>query len=135
VARRRAARLRGTDRRKRRRPLRRELGRHRASSSYGHRQIEQPATVSRDGTKLLFTRYALRTGSDVYVMDANGGNVRRLTRAVGYDVAAGWSPDETRILLTSERSGPSQLFVMRRNGSRQRNISRNARNEYEPSWR
>jgi TolB protein len=68
-------------------------------------------------------------------MDADGGNVRRLTRAVRYDGAAGWSPNETRILFTSERSGPSQLFVMRRNGSQQLNISRNARNEYEPSWR
>lgn len=55
------------------------------------------ATVSRDGSRIVFT--SIRDGDlDIYVMDADGGNVTRLTDALGYDGGPFFSPDGTKIV-------------------------------------
>jgi Tol biopolymer transport system component len=40
---------------------------------------------------------------DIYVMDADGSHVRRLTTAPGEDGWPAWSPDGTRIVFSSGR--------------------------------
>jgi TolB protein len=67
-------------------------------------------------------------------MDADGTNVRRLTRAVRQDVGGTWSPDGSRIVFTSERLGRTHLFVMRANGTGQHAITRGGANDFDPSW-
>ncbi|MFN2514405.1 MAG: TolB family protein, partial [Pyrinomonadaceae bacterium] len=53
-------------------------------------------TISRDG-KLVFT--STRDGDlDIYTMDANGSNVRRLTNELGYDGGPFWSKDGKQIV-------------------------------------
>jgi len=60
--------------------------------------------------------------------------MRRLTRARGEDTAGAWSPDGSRIVFTSERTGRPQVFVMNADGSRQRNISRSRSNDLATGW-
>ena len=55
------------------------------------------ATVSPDGKKIIFT--SMRDGDlDLYVMDINGKNVKRLTTELGYDGGAFFSPDGKQIV-------------------------------------
>lgn len=64
-----------------------------------------------------------RDGSlDIYVMDANGGNVQRLTDAPGRDFEPAWSPDGATIVFSSDRDDPAnaQLYLMDADGSNQR---------------
>jgi TolB protein len=68
-------------------------------------------------------------------MDADGRHLRRLTRSGSEDIAAAWSPDGSRILFTSSRTGLSQLFLMRPDGSHQHRLLRSGINALEPSWR
>ena len=57
---------------------------------------------SRDGRRILFTRY--RNGnSDVYVVRADGKRLRRLARGPVEDYAADFSPDGRMILFSSDR--------------------------------
>ena len=65
---------------------------------------------SPDGSKVAFTDAeggieALVAGAntDVYVMDADGGNRMRLTESNGRDVGAAWSPDGRLLAFTSDR--------------------------------
>lgn len=98
--------------------------------------LEQPAGWSPDGKRILFTRWPSGSdNSDVFVMDADGTHVRRLTRFKGEDVAGAWSPDGAQILFTSKRTGRSQLFLMRADGSRQHRLFRSSADAFEPSWR
>ncbi len=64
--------------------------------------------------------------SDVYAMDADGTNVRRLTRAVGDDAHPHWSADGKRIFFNSgratqgqpePRSAWSEIYSMASDGS------------------
>jgi dipeptidyl aminopeptidase/acylaminoacyl peptidase len=55
------------------------------------------STVSPDGSKIIFT--STRDGDiELYVMDIDGRNVRRLTNRVGYDGGAFFSPDGSGIV-------------------------------------
>jgi Tol biopolymer transport system component len=95
---------------------------------------EFPAAWSPDGRWLLLTRYARFSPDwDVYRLELATGSVRRLTWT-GTDDAAAWSPDGSRVLFTTNRTGRAQVFVMRPDGSRQRSVSRNRTNEYATSW-
>jgi Tol biopolymer transport system component len=101
------------------------------------------ATLSADGKKIVFT--SLREGDlDVYTMNADGSGVKRLTREVGYDGGPFFSPDGRWIvyrghhptapedvtryqeLLGQELVAPllMDLYVMRADGSRKRQITR-----------
>lgn len=71
---------------------------------------------SHDGRRITFT--SDRGGnSDIYVMDADGGNVRRLTDTRATERAAVWSPEGKRIVFSSDGDGPSEIYVMRADGS------------------
>ena len=97
-------------------------------------QLEQPADWSPDGKTILFTRFHLAGGSDVFVVNVDGTGLRRLTRARGEDTAGAWSPNGSKIVFTSERTGHPQVFVMNADGSRQRNISRSRSNDFATDW-
>jgi TolB protein len=99
-------------------------------------ELEQPVGWSPDGRRVLFTRFdANGPGADVWVVDATGRNERRLTRGSAQDVAAAWSPDGRQILFTSDRDGREQVYVMRVDGTRQRNVSRSGFADTATSWR
>ena len=57
----------------------------------------------------------------VWVMDRNGGNPRQVVAGSGWDPT--WSPDGTRLLFASERSGQNQLWVVNLDGSGLRKVS------------
>jgi TolB protein len=61
---------------------------------------------------------------DIYVMDADGSNVQRLTDAPGRDFEPHWSPDGATIVFSSERDDPenAQLYLMNADGSDQRRL-------------
>ena len=63
---------------------------------------------------------------EIYVMDADGGNLRRLTNNPARDYAPSWSPDGKRIAFISDRDGharrripglfTSEIYVMDADG-------------------
>ena len=66
---------------------------------------------SPDGTKIAFM--SNRDGNqEIYVMDANGGNMRRITRHPGIDATPTWSPAGNQIGFTSDRSGSPQIYIV-----------------------
>ena len=78
-------------------------------------------------------------------MNADGRGVRRLTRNWGTashgarDAAPAFSPDGRLIAFTRDRDaaeveGPTELYVMASDGSRQRRLTKNRRYEFAPSW-
>jgi Tol biopolymer transport system component len=99
-------------------------------------ELEQPAGWSPDGRTILFTRYS-RDGrrANVFAVDVASGRERALTRGRAQNVAAGWSPDGREILFTSDRDGHEQIYVMRADGGRPRNLSRSGFADTATSWR
>ena len=94
---------------------------------------DRAATYSPDGTKLAFD--ATRDGNtEIYVMDADGGNQRRLTDDPSEDWGQAWSPDGNWIAFGSGRSGDGEIYVMAADGSRVRRLTQSPGDDAAPSW-
>ena len=67
-------------------------------------------------------------------MDADGGNVRRLTSDSAVDRMPAWSPDGKLIAFESDRDGEGKIFVMNADGSNPHRVSAQAGADSHPSW-
>jgi TolB protein len=103
---------------------------------------------SPDGERIAFTSARDRFGrtcfeecspnGEIYVMDADGGYKRRLTKSEANDRSPAWSPDGRFIAFVSDRSNPrmheNEIYEMDADGSDVRRITRNDVWDLDPDW-
>jgi TolB protein len=76
--------------------------------------------ISPDGKQIAFDMQGSDGNRDIYVVNVDGTNLRRLTSDAGVDEHPTWSPDGQRIAFTSQQfSAESMLYVMSSDGSNQ----------------
>jgi len=91
--------------------------------------------VSPDGTKIVFSsQVEAANEGDIYVMDIDGGNLRRLTNTVALNYAPSWSPDGSQIIFVSDRDGNHNIYVMNADGTDQRALTTDPGEDTTPSW-
>jgi uncharacterized protein YjdB len=74
------------------------------------------AALSPDRTRIAFS--SNRNGNfDIYLMDADGKNLRRLTTDPRNDGDPAWTPDGQRVVYTSTRGTGTQIAVVSLDGS------------------
>jgi Tol biopolymer transport system component len=85
--------------------------------------VNLQAVYSPDRTRIAFS--SNRQGSfDLYLMDADGRNLRQLTSDPGNEGEPAWTPDGTRLVYTATaRGGPPQLFTIGVDGADQRPLT------------
>ncbi len=92
------------------------------------------ARFSPDGTQVAMTLSGAGN-PEVYISNAAGKNIRRLTRTDAVESSPSWSPDGRRLVFTSDRNGRPQLFVMNASGGEMSRIPTNiSGNCTEPDW-
>jgi tricorn protease len=67
--------------------------------------------ISPDGNLVAFTG-EYDGNADVYVMNINGGDIKRLTYHPGTDEVVGWNATLNKIMFTSGRNSPSRYVKM-----------------------
>jgi Tol biopolymer transport system component len=94
---------------------------------------------SPDGARIAFS--GTRNGNiDIYVMNADGSHVRRLTTDPNDDLHPSWSPDGTRIVYDSGRNvgagfSPTQeLYTIRATGGTPVRLTRNGVDDSQASY-
>jgi TolB protein len=97
----------------------------------------QPS-ISANGQKIAFVRNT-KTGLEIFVMDADGDNVRQVTSDEDVtNTEPGISPDGKRIAYVGDRDGMadarSKIFVVDADGSDQRQLTSGTKLDYEPSF-
>ncbi|MGB6026716.1 MAG: Tol-Pal system beta propeller repeat protein TolB [Candidatus Sulfotelmatobacter sp.] len=78
---------------------------------------------SPDGTRLAFS--SSRTGnSEIYICDANGANLHRMTANKGPDVSPTWNRKTgSQIAFVSGRTGLPQIYTMEADGTNQQRMT------------
>jgi Tol biopolymer transport system component len=74
---------------------------------------------SPDGRQLTFSsgRDTGEVSREIYVMNSDGSDQRRLTANDANDEPTSWSPDGQRIAFHSDRDGNNEVYTMRADGS------------------
>ena len=88
-----------------------------------HKAGDFNPAFSPDGKQIAFSsdRDGYRT-SEIYVMQADGSDVRRLTRSPGWDGSPAWSKDGQWIYFYSQRDPSQGIYRMRADGSDQKQV-------------
>jgi Tol biopolymer transport system component len=106
----------------------------RASDLRFHGPIWSP-----DGRKIAFVSVRdFRPGPGateiaIYVVNADGGGLRRLTH-YGQEGEPTWSPDGSKIAFGSIREGHGEIYVMNADGAGKRNLTRHIADDSNPLW-
>lgn len=98
------------------------------------------ASVSPDGSQIAFT--CNENGPAICVADRYGAGLRALTsETTMYEDQPAWSPDGTSIAFRRWNQGgppgpfnPADIWVMRPDGTGQRNVTADALPQSQPSW-
>jgi Tol biopolymer transport system component len=103
------------------------------------RDAEYEPVWSPDGSKIAFIA-GTRSGSHLYVMDADGSNVVQLVELVGsqnggYFPGPTWSPDGIRIAYTTEINYQQQIWLINIDGSNaKRLVEDETQYQSQPIW-
>ncbi|HUP46900.1 MAG TPA: S9 family peptidase, partial [Thermoanaerobaculia bacterium] len=95
--------------------------------------------ISRDGRRIVYVRNFMdimkdRYRSNLWTINADGGDHRPLTTGVANHSAPRWSPDGRRILYTSSESGSPQLHVRFLDSGQSAMLTRLGRGPRLASW-
>jgi len=90
------------------------------------------AALAPDRTRVAFS--SNRSGSfDLYLMDADGRNHRRLTTTAGNEGDPAWTPDGAQIVYTTTRGTGTQIAIMPAEGGESRTLTTTSAGNHSPS--
>ena len=96
--------------------------------------VNMQAKWAPNGTRLAFAG-TVGGNTDIYVVDADGKNLARITDAPEADQEPAWSPDGGTIAFTSLRGGTQQIWAMNGDGTGLRQLTAGAGANSSPAFR
>ena len=73
--------------------------------------------------------------SEIYLMDANGGNVTQLTKNVFFwDGHPTWSPSGKKIAFSTNRDRNNEIYVMNSDGNNLVKLTNHPAKDKNPAW-
>jgi TolB protein len=97
--------------------------------------VVQDVAWSPDGRRIAISAVPPEIrASEIYLIDADGGGLRRLTNNQVPDMQPAWSPDSRSIAFMSSRRGRREIYSMRADGSGQRRLTDQSEDCESPTW-
>jgi TolB protein len=84
--------------------------------------------------KITYVRLVFGCQPDIYIMDADGSNATALADDVALDDESDLSPDRSKVVFFSGRTGNAQIYVMNADGSDLKAITSGGGGDTSPRW-
>ena len=108
-------------------------GKHERTYRKDEKGDDRDARWSLDGKNIVFSSY--QDGkSQIYVMNADGSNVRQLTNDKFENDMPVWSPDGKRIAYVSNKTGHKEIYVMNVDGKQKHQLTNTSADSTSPDW-
>lgn len=108
--------------------------------TYNNIYCESPVWTN-EGKQIIFTLLVQKDTTDkdfngeIFIIDSNGQNLKRLTNKEGFDSGAAVSPDGKQIAFYGRsEKGFMDIYIMAIDGSGIVNITNDEIEDYSPSW-
>lgn len=103
------------------------------TSMPSHVSSTTSTTIAKPTGAIVFT--SARDGNqEIYAIDPDGRNERRLTNNPGADREPAWSPDGTKVAFVSDRAWRPEIYVMGRDGGSLMRVTRHPGTPASPTW-
>ena len=93
-----------------------------------------PNGWSPDGSQILLTRYFAADRSDLFLVEADGSALYRVTDRPGKDENGSFTPDGLAVSFCSDRAGQDDIYRLPLDGGEPENLTRHPANECEYAW-
>ena len=104
-----------------------------AAAAQAPKSSDRDPQFSPDGSMIVFSSNRDRN-ADLYIMDADGSDQRRITSHPGMDGAPAWSPDGQSLAFHSSRDGNLEIYSIRIDGTGVKRWSHDPGLDLSPSW-
>ncbi|HEU4932053.1 MAG TPA: DUF5050 domain-containing protein [Pyrinomonadaceae bacterium] len=96
--------------------------------------LAMPAVLAAQEKIVFSSTRDVPNDPEIYVMNTNGSDVKRLTVNTKFDGEASFSADGGKIVFTSTRDGNAEIYVMNADGSNQKRITNSLGSDAHPSF-
>lgn len=97
--------------------------------------MNQAPTISAAGIQGRIAFVSDRDGNfEIYIMNADRSEQKRLTNHPADDIIPQWSPDGTRIAFISSRDGNEEIYIMNADGTQLVNLTNNPAQDKAMAW-
>jgi TolB protein len=104
--------------------------------------FEEVPTWSKDGSQILFTRQIFEfddtvkiSNGEIFIMDKDGNNEKRLTYRKGFDSGAKFSPNGKQIAFYGVTEDNNfEIYIMNSDGTNITNLTNDILEDYSPDW-
>ncbi len=99
-----------------------------------HKRYATPS-LSFDGERVAFASADRRSRNyDIFVMDIQSREQRRVTFAGSLDIHPSWAPDGSRIVFASDAGGVFNLYTVDENGENRTRLTNSSGDDIHPDW-